>query len=159
MSTLRQSLARDERGATIVEMGFAAPMLAALLIGMVDLSQGFSSKLQLEQAAQRTLESVQQRGYNYTDASTNDNAALKTEAQTAAGAGSVATVTSYVECWNGGSKTRMTFDGTCPSGQTQSRYVSISIRQNYAPRFGFRFLGATAGGTYAITGKAALRTQ
>lgn len=154
-----RALIGDQRAAAIVEMGFAAPVLAALLMGMVDLSRGFSAKLQLEQAAQRTLESVQQKGYSYSSASVNDNAALKTDAQTAAGTGSSATVTSYAECWNGGSKTTTTYNGTCPSGQTVTRYVSIEITKSYTALFGFKFLGANANGTRTTSGKAAIRVQ
>ena len=50
------SLLRDERGASIIEMGLMLPVLATLLIGMVDISRGYSAKLQLEQAAQRSIE-------------------------------------------------------------------------------------------------------
>ncbi len=50
---------RDERGTSIIEMALAAPLLATFLIGMVDLSRAYSAKLQVEQAAQRTIEMVQ----------------------------------------------------------------------------------------------------
>ena len=53
-------LARDDRGASIIELALVAPILASLLIGMVDLSRAYSSKLLLEQAAQRSIEKVQQ---------------------------------------------------------------------------------------------------
>ena len=74
-----QTLARDERGASIIEMAMAMPVLASLLIGMVDISRAYSAKLQLEQAAYRAVEKVQQ--YQTTE-STYDT--LKTEAGSAA---------------------------------------------------------------------------
>ena len=49
-------LRNDKRGAAIIELGLAAPILATMLIGMVDLGRGYSMKLQLEQAAQRAIE-------------------------------------------------------------------------------------------------------
>ncbi len=53
-------LAQDDRGASIIELALVAPILASLLIGMVDLSRAYSHKLLLEQAAQRSIEKVQQ---------------------------------------------------------------------------------------------------
>jgi len=40
-----KSLARDEGGASIIEMGLMLPTLASLLIGMVDISRAYTSKL------------------------------------------------------------------------------------------------------------------
>src|SRR5687768_8082881 len=56
MMTVFRDLIRDERGASIIEMALVAPFLCSLLIGMVDMSRGYSTKLQLEQAAQRAIE-------------------------------------------------------------------------------------------------------
>jgi Flp pilus assembly protein TadG len=53
-------LSQDERGASIVELALVTPILASLLIGMVDLSRAYSYKLNLEQGAQRAIEKVQQ---------------------------------------------------------------------------------------------------
>ena len=50
---------RDERGASIIELALVAPVLASMLVGMVDLSRAYSYKLKLEQAAQRAIEKVQ----------------------------------------------------------------------------------------------------
>ena len=52
-------LARDDRGASIVELALVVPIMGSLLIGMVDLSRAYSHKLKLEQAAQRAIEKVQ----------------------------------------------------------------------------------------------------
>jgi len=76
-----RSLFRSESGNSFVEMGMAAPVLATMLIGMVDLSRAYSAKLQLEQAAQRTIEQVMQQSA----ASSDYSAALKTEGAAAAG--------------------------------------------------------------------------
>ena len=47
------NLGRDERGASIIELALTAPFLAAMVIGMVDISRGYHAKLTLEQVAQR----------------------------------------------------------------------------------------------------------
>ena len=47
---------------SIIELALVAPILASLLIGMVDISRAYSAKLPIEQAAQRAIEKVQQTG-------------------------------------------------------------------------------------------------
>ena len=60
MMTKLLHLVRDERGASIIELALVAPFLATLTIGVIDLSGAYSAKLQLEQAAQRTIEKAMQ---------------------------------------------------------------------------------------------------
>lgn len=142
-----------ERGNSFIEMALILPILVALLIGMVDLSRGVSTKLKVVQAAQRTVELVQRSGFNYAQM-----AALETEAETAAGAGSEATVTAWLEC--GTSTTRLSFTGTCASGQPQSRHMDVTIRKDFAPLFGTRFFpGANSDGSFTVTGLAGVRIQ
>lgn len=143
-------LFRNERGASAVEMGLAAPILATFLIGMVDLSRAYSTKLQVEQAAQRSIEMVQRQGFP-----TGGEATLKAEAENAAGTGSTATVDSWLEC-NG---TRKDYTGSCSSGETYSRHVSVAINKTYTPLFAMRWLGANSDGTYTVHGKAGIRVQ
>src|SRR6478672_13485405 len=92
-----ESLARDERGASIIEMAMVMPVFAGLLIGMVDISRAYSAKLQLEQAAYRAIEKVQQ--YQATDSTYTT---LKSEAGAAAhdaGFSSVTTNDVTVDYW------------------------------------------------------------
>ena len=53
-------LRSDDRGAAIIELAMVAPVLALMTIGVVDLSNGFGTKLRLEQAAQRSIEKIMQ---------------------------------------------------------------------------------------------------
>jgi Flp pilus assembly protein TadG len=146
------NLRRDQRGAAIIEMGLAAPILALLLIGMTDLSRGYSAKLQLEQAAQRAIEKVMQGQKN-----TSVYNALKAEGAAAAGVDqSAVTVDWYLEC-NG---TRQnTYEMNCQSGQTYARYLTVEIVKTYRPMFRTRFAGANADGTYTLRGRAGIRVQ
>ena len=153
-------LRRDERGASVIEMALVAPFLATLVIGMVDLSRGYSAKLQLEQAAQRSIEKAMQ-GKKEVDLYQT----LKDEAATAAGvATSAVTVKYWLEC-NGVSQyttqASMTtdFEKVCPAGQQYSRYVDVSITKNYAPMFNTKFLGSKSDGTFDLVGKAGIRVQ
>jgi Flp pilus assembly protein TadG len=142
------ALIRDEGGASIVEMGLAAPLLATFLLGMIDLSGAYSAKLQVEQAAQRTIEYVQRNGFTAGQEST-----LQTEAQTAAGTGSTATVTSWSEC-NG---TTGAFNASCTTPPI-SRYIRVSVTKPYTPYLKIRW-GGNANGTYTVRGSAGLRIQ
>ena len=56
-------------------MALVVPFFATLIIGVVDLSRAYSAKLQLEQAAYRAVEKVQQ--YQISDSTVGT---LKTEA-------------------------------------------------------------------------------
>jgi Flp pilus assembly protein TadG len=156
MKGLRHNLKLDERGAAIIELALAAPFLAALLIGIIDLSRAYSMKYKLEQSAQRAIEQVQQTHTVLTDYST-----FATEATTAATAagypGSTATVDYWLEC-NGVRASDPTVP--CSSGQTYARYVTVSVSNTYTPFFSSRaWPGANAQGNIPVSGYAGIRVQ
>ncbi|HVM23675.1 MAG TPA: TadE family protein [Sphingomicrobium sp.] len=147
------SLHRDESGNAFVEMALVFPILATLLLGTVDISRAYSNRLALEQAAQRTVELVQR--INYTQAYKD---ALKSDAEAAAGAGSTATVTDWLQC--GTSATKLSYTGSCSAGQATQRFVQVSITSNYTPLFAATiFPNKNADGTVTITAKAGIRVQ
>jgi Flp pilus assembly protein TadG len=154
-----KSLARDEGGASIIEMGLMLPILASLLIGMVDISRAYSAKLLLEQSAYRAIEKVQQ--YNTVE-STYDT--LRNEAASAAtGAGfsnvtaSDVTIDYWLEC-NG--TRQANYDTVCGSGQTYARWITVDITAKFTPMFSSsKWPGSNTDGTYTLHGKAGLRTQ
>ena len=147
------ALRRDERGASVIEMALAAPILAAFLLGMVDLSQAYSAKLSLEQAAQRSIEYVQRSGFNPGQEST-----LQDQATDAAGTGSSATVTTWTECRTGSTITTIAFDAPCTGADSYARYVSIDVQKSHTPFFRFKW-NRTASSNYLLHGKAAIRVQ
>ena len=154
-----RTLARDERGASIIEMAMAMPILASLLIGMVDMSRAYSAKLQLEQSAYRAIEKVQQ--YN-TTASTYDT--LKAEAATAAVAAGFTGVTTSnvtIDFWLECDGTRAAdYTSVCPANQTFARWVKLDIIATFSPLFSSRhWPGGNSDGTFTLHGKAGLRTQ
>jgi Flp pilus assembly protein TadG len=147
------NILKCERGNSFVEMAFAAPILATLIIGLVDLSTAYSAELALEQAAQRTIERVQQGPYT-----TTENATLETEAETAAGTGSNATVSSWLEC--NGDGVRLNFNtGTCATGAPYARHVEVTVTKPFDPLFGRFFPGASTGGTVTLDATAGIRVQ
>jgi Flp pilus assembly protein TadG len=152
LAPLLARLARNERGAAVIEVALVAPLFAALIIGVVDLSRGYSTKLQLEQAAQSAIEKVMNG-----QATTKVAAALKTEAaNTAQVAEAAVTVDFWLEC-NGTRQT--TYETVCPNGQTFARYMSVAIQKVFTPMFSTRFAGANANGTYTLTGRTGVRIQ
>ena len=149
--TMLSRLRRDEGGTSVIELALAAPILAMLTIGIIDLSNGFSTKLQLEQAAQRAIEKVMNGR-----ADTTTIAALKTEAATTAGVAETAVATDFwLEC--NGTRAAL-YNSTCSSGQTYARYLSVSITKTYTPFFNYKFHSRSVN-SYTLTGAAAVRTQ
>lgn len=146
-------LARDERGASLIELALVMPFFAALIVGVVDLSRAYSAKLQLEQAAYRAIEKVQQ--YQTTESTYNT---LQSEAATAAGVPtSSVTIDYWLEC--DGAR-QSTYDTSCSSSQTQARWISVDVQNKFTPMFTTRaWPNANSDGTITLHGKADLRTQ
>ena len=150
---MMKSLFKCERGNSVIEVALVAPVLAMLLIGMVDISRGVSEKLKLTQIAQRSTERVQRGYFN----ATTDLPILDAEAEAAAGTGSAATVTAWLEC--GTSTTRLAYDASCSPGTHSARFVSITITKSFTPMFGPRWAGANANGTYTLRALSGVRVQ
>ncbi len=145
---------RDCAGTATIELALLAPVLLAMLIGLVDLGATYSNKLRLEQVAQRTIEKVQAKTFTATM-----ETALETEAATAAGTGAVADLTYWLEC-NG---VKMTGAGAytagCSAGQSYARYVQLAIQRNYTPLLVAPFGTYNANGTVTVRGRAGIRIQ
>ena len=141
-----------QKGTSVIEFALAAPFIAALLVGMVDVSRAYSDRMLLEQAAQRTIEKVEQQ-----HSVSSDYSNLQTEAATAAGVPtSNVTVDYWLEC-NG---TRAAnFTDACGTGEVYRRYVTVSIDKNFTPFFGSSFLDFDGDGTYTLTAEAGIRVQ
>lgn len=143
-------LARDNRGAAIVEMAMVAPILATMIVGVVDLSNAFGRKLKLEQASQRAIEKIMN-----TTADDTVEATLQSEAATQAGVPtSNVTVTYRLEC-NGSA----TSADDCASGETASEWISVEVVDKYTPLFPIRFAGINGDGTYHIKSTAGMRIE
>ena len=146
------ALRRDRRGTAVMELALVAPIFATMLIGMVDIGRGYSMKLQLEQAAQRSIEKVMN---GQADRSTA--LALQVEAALVAG---VLPTDVVVDFWLECNDTRQaSYDTVCPSGQVFRRYLTVQISKTFTPMFSAKWLGANANGTFTVIGKTGVRTQ
>jgi len=148
-------IARDDRGASIIELALVAPVLASLLIGMVDLSRAYSYKLKLEQAAQRAIEKVMQTTGN----GTSEEIIIAEAANQAEVPIENVTVAYRLEC-NGTVESDP--NGECTGTAKTSKWVTVNVTDKYKPLFAlnkFKFSGLESDGTYHISAKAGMRIQ
>lgn len=154
MKVLRTLLANG-RGAVTIELALAAPLLATLLVGLIDLSTAYSNKLRMEQIAQRTIERVQAVGF-----STSFEAALEAEAIAAATAAGMTGATAELTWWLQCDGTKMSsYTATCTGTQAPSRYAQLDIQYTFAPILVHRFSSSNADGTLTVHGTAGIRIQ
>ena len=154
-----RNLAADDRGTSLIELALATPLLAAVLMGMVDLSRAYSERLQLEQATQRAIEKV----FNNQTQSTSYNT-LKAEAVSAAqdaGYTSVTAADVTIDYWLECNSVRQgSYDDVCPNGQLIARYLNVAIQKKFVPHFGTQYFpGANSDGTFTLRSDAGIRTQ
>lgn len=163
MMAANRNLRECSRGASVIEFALAAPFLAALLLGMAELSRAYSDRLVLEQAAQRTVERVQQL-----TVASSDYSWMRAEAATAAGitlTQSNPSLSQWLECSSDDGVTweaqgANSLGQQCPSDtDLPARYVSITIQRTFTPIFPIKYLGANQNGTYTLTGEAGIRIQ
>jgi Flp pilus assembly protein TadG len=156
MIRLVKRFARDERGASIIEMAMVLPFFGAMIIGVADVSRAYSAKLKLEQAAYRAIEKVQQ--YRDTSSTFTTISSEATTAATAAGFTSpTVTVDYFVEC--DGTR-QATYNTNCSVSQTENRWITVDIAGTFTPMFASsKWPGSNANGTYTLHGKAGLRTK
>ena len=146
-----RTLATDARGTSLVEFAAAAPVFALMVVGIGDIARGFSDRLALQQAANRTIElahlGTRDPNYNY----------LIPEAATAAGVPqSQVTLVSWLEC----DGARKEFDETCDDDEQIARYITLTINSSFRPAFSsIVYPGARPDGTVPLVARASLRVQ
>jgi Flp pilus assembly protein TadG len=157
------NLARDRKGAAVIELALAAPILAMMVIGVTDISIAYGQKLELEQAAQRAIEKVAQTTGETTPEDTIQKEAMCQYNGTEPDAegicpGAVTTedvsVDYSLQC--NGVVTDYGLD--CAPGQTEIRYISTTVRDNYTPMFDLHF-NTREDGTYHLEGTAGVRVH
>jgi Flp pilus assembly protein TadG len=152
LSGVARALAADARGASIIELAIAVPFLLVMTLGMVDAAMGYSARLQIQQAAARTIEMATAGGIN---SAAFQN--MQAEAATASGQDSShVTVDSWLEC-DGVRQT--SFTGSCTSGQQVGRFASVTINSTYAPILSAAMQIFHLPTSFPIQGKASVRMQ
>ena len=154
MTPARTSFARSDTGSVTIELALLAPLLAAMLVGLIDVSTAYSNKLRLEQVANRTIEKVQQKGFI-----TAMEADLETEAETEAGTGANADLTYWLECDGVKMTGTSGYTNGCADGEENARYVQVRILKDYTPMIMARFASSNTDGTITVSGTAGIRIQ
>jgi Flp pilus assembly protein TadG len=154
-----KSLLRDERGASLIEMGLLIPVLSTIVVGVADISRAYSQKLILEQAAYRAIEKVQQ--YQSTESTYNTLQTEVVSAATSAGFTDVTTSSVTIDFWLECNGVRQsTYDSSCSGGQTASRFITVDVPHKFTPMFASnKWPGSNPDGTFTLHGRAGLRTQ
>ena len=164
MTSRRNRLHRDERGTATIELALFAPILAAMVIGVIDMSMAYSRKLQIEQSAQRAIEKVMQTTGETSVASTIiDEVADQANIPDSEKASKISVVY-RLECDDETpitSSDAATFDTfNCAEGTVhESRYIEVVVNDTYDPMFHMTFSGLDADGTYHIRATAGMRTK
>jgi Flp pilus assembly protein TadG len=141
------SLARDERGVSAVEFAFLIPVLATLILGIIDLSTGLQHRFTLQQAVTRSLEVVQANRVAANSTGTPDYDFLRQEVATAANVpiGNV-TLNRFREC-NGVRATNFiaaTLTEECASDADTARYLELTVTRNFSGKLYLKPIVLTA---------------
>ena len=153
---------RDERGAAVIELALLAPVLALMTIGVVDMSNAFSRKLQLEQAAQRSIEKIMQTTGDLTVENTIKSEAVcqvnGTNTDGTCRSGVIGeddvTVAYRLEC---DATVVDDYETECAAGQKEARYISVTVAATYEPMFPIHFKGIGGDGVYHVQAVAGMR--
>ena len=156
-----RSLARDNRGAALIELAIVAPVLGLMTVGVIDMANAFGQKLKLEQAAHRSIEKIMQTTGVLTVEQTvaaeavcqyngvNTDGSCKTAPITVANV----TVTHRLEC-----DAVVSTAADCAEGEVEARWIQVSVWDEYEPMFPIHFSGIEANGKYMVTATAGIRT-
>lgn len=149
---LLRDFASDERGTAVTELAIFAPVLAAMVIGIVDMSMAFGRKLSIEQAAQRSIEKVMQT----TGTTTPDETIISEAAAQAEVPAENVTVTYRLEC----DEVHVAdYSQVCDAGEIEARYLEVTVVDAYEPMFSLNFGPIGEDGKYHMTAKAGMRIQ
>ena len=156
-----RTLARDNRGAALIELAIVAPVLGLMTVGVIDMANAFGQKLKLEQAAHRSIEKIMQTTGVLTVEQTvaaeavcqyngvNTDGSCKTAPITVANV----TVTHRLEC-----NAVVSTAEDCAEGEAEARWIQVSVWDEYEPMFPIKFSGIEANGKYMVEATAGIRT-
>lgn len=158
-----QRLHRDHSGTAIVELALAAPILAVLIMGAIDVGGAFSRRLAIEQGAQRAVEKVMQ-----TTELANVQKTIADEVSAQANV-SPAQVTVTFPRYCDDKKmpdvdrdkdTGLAEGDPCDPGETEMHYILVDVVDEYEPVFASLGMGKKLpNGNYRLQAKAGMRTR
>lgn len=119
LASLRGNLA----GTGALELGLALPVLILLLVGMIDVSRLVASRIDVEQAAQRTTDFALAKRPTSANGKYIKDEAAKIDNVSA----NDVTVDIFLEC---DGVRQSDFRNICPSTEDSARFVSVEIDRN-----------------------------
>ena len=150
MQRFFRKLAASAGGNVTVELALVTPILATMLIGVVDITTAYNRKLELEQAVQRSIERVMQ---TTADLPVEQN--IKQEAASAAGISEDDVTVVYSQTCDG---VDTAYEADCDVGQSDVRYLDVSATTDFTPMFPLSALGFS-GDHFTITAQTGIRTK
>jgi len=121
-----QKLVDSTAGTAVVETAIVAPVLAVVIMGIVDVADYGAAKLKVQQAINRGLEMAMIGGPS------TATTAIQTEVADHADVTSdKVTVTQLQTC----NDADTTWGNSCSSGQELKRFIKIDLVQTYEPQF------------------------
>ena len=129
-----RKLGSDERGVSVVELGLVAPVLALMIAGIIDLSQGLAQRFAMQQAVNRSLELV----LAAPPPGDPDEADLD-YSYVAAEAAAVAEVSAdqvTLDRWLQCDEERMEeYTASCDEGEDTARYLGLAVEKTFHGNF------------------------
>ncbi|WP_198143498.1 TadE/TadG family type IV pilus assembly protein [Altererythrobacter epoxidivorans] len=151
------AILKDSRGFGAMELGLSLPFLMLLCLGMMDASTLIGTKIDYEQAAQRTTDFAFANRPNGTN-----TAKYVTEAKNAADVSAQdVDVDIFLEC---DGVRQDNFGDTCAAGEITARFVSVEISKQVETHFDWAGLAHMIGFTafpsrITVTGDSLVRFQ
>jgi Flp pilus assembly protein TadG len=140
---------RHERGAALVELALATPLLAVLIVGAVDFARIFYVAMQLTNAARSGAQ------YGSTGSVGFDAAVVKTKAESASPQIAPYTVETPVEsCFcmtNTGGSTPQTCTVACGSGTHKAVFITVTASKDFSPVMRFPGIPSSLTMTRTVT--------
>lgn len=129
--------ARDQGGAIAVEFGIVAPMLAVIIVPLVDLGMGAYRQMQVEAAAQAGAEYAAVHGWDSTGIQN-----VVTGATGLSGISASPAPSQSCGCASGTTLSNATCGSTCADGSTAGSYVTVNAQVQYTTLFTYPALGS-----------------
>jgi len=150
---LRRFFARaasNTSGAVAVEFGFMVPVLALMVVSVIDIGLGVYRKMQVENAAQAGVQYAIVHGFDVNAISNAVTNATNSSAVTA----SPSPVT-FCGCATGSGISTVSCGTTCPGGALAATYTTVSAQATYSTILNYQVVPYT----YAFSNQSTARLQ
>jgi Flp pilus assembly protein TadG len=139
-----------EEGASAIEFGIIAPVLAAMLVPLIDLGLAFYQQMQVDDAAQAGAQYAMAHGWNTTAIQS-----AVTGATALATVSASPTPTRSCGCPSGTAVAAAECASTCDDGLSARTYVTVSAQATYTTLIPYPSLGSSV----VLTAQSTVRVQ